>query len=263
MNIEFACKVDIGARESNDDRGLVLDQVLDAGVYRTESTPPAVAAICDGCGGYAGGGLAARTVLETLAAVPPEALADPQRLAGTLEEARRAVYARKQEFPEFAEMCTTVAGCVFCEDSTLIFHAGDSRVYRYDGVSLARMTVDHSAVQSLVDAGHMTEEESLHSPQRNIICRCIGIECEPPNIYLSHSPIQPGEVFLLCSDGFWESVPEQQIQEILSQDRALTETAERLTAQALENGSDDNISVCLCACHGSARVVEEMPFVLD
>ena len=149
MNIEFACKVDIGARESNDDRGLVLDQVLDAGVYRTESTPPAVAAICD-----------------------------PQRLAGTLEEARRAVYARKQEFPEFAEMCTTVAGCVFCEDSTLIFHAGDSRVYRYDGVSLARMTVDHSAVQSLVDAGHMTEEESLHSPQRNIICRCIGIECE-------------------------------------------------------------------------------------
>ena len=127
------------------------------------------------------------------------------------EEARRAVEGKKRELPELSEMCTTVAGCVFLEDRTFVFHAGDSRVYRYDGTSLARMTVDHSAVQSMVDAGRMSAEDGRKSPQRNIITRCIGMDCPPPEIYVSQSPVLPGEVFLLCSDGLWECMPDEEL----------------------------------------------------
>lgn len=263
MNIEFACQVDMGVRESNDDRALAMGQVMGAGACHGEQSAPAVAAVCDGCGGYAGGGVAAQTVLEVLSQARPEALGQPDRLAEVLAAAEEAVLAKKQEMPQYSEMCTTIAGCVFCEEGTLIFHAGDSRVYRYDGVSLARMTVDHSAVQSMVDTGRMTEEESLRSPQRNIINRCIGIGCEPPEIRASRVSIQPGEIYLMCSDGFWESVQDPQLKRLLSENDDLSALAERLVAQALENGSDDNISVCLCACRGGEKTASAAPFVLD
>lgn len=263
MKIEFACRVEQGVRDYNDDRALILDQILDGGSYHGEGRLPSVAVVCDGCGGYAGGGLAADVVLSTLTQALPETLADPERLAEVLEAARRAVDEKKQELPQFSEMCTTVAGCVFRENGTIIFHAGDSRVYRYDGTSLAQMTIDHSAVQSMVDAGRLSVEESRTSPQRNIINRCIGIDCLPPEIYVSNSSIMPGETFLLCSDGFWECVRDEEIKQLLSQGGTPAEQAEHLVEYALQSGSDDNISVCLCVCQGTSGAAEKKTFVLD
>ena len=263
MKLELACKVEQGARNSSDDRALLLGRVLDREACSGEADTPLIAAVCDGCGGYAGGGIAAETVLSVLSRTLPEALADPDRIAEVLEAARRAVDEKKREAPHLAGMCTTVAGCVFLEDRTVIFHAGDSRVYRYDGITLARMTVDHSAVQSMVDAGRMSEEESRASPQRNVITRCIGIDCLPPEIYISHSPILPGETFLLCSDGFWDWVPDGELRELLHRDESPARQAERLVDYALRAGSDDNITVCLCTRPGEIGSAEEVAFVLD
>ncbi len=263
MKIEFACRVEQGVREYNDDRALILNTVLDSGTLCGEGEPPAVAAVCDGCGGYVGGGVAAETVLFVLTQALPETLADPERLSEVLEAAKRTVYEKKREMPRFSEMCTTVAGCVFREDGTIIFHAGDSRVYRYDGYSLARMTVDHSAVQSMVDAGRLSPEESRTNPQRNVISRCIGIDCLPPEIYISNSPIMPGETFLMCSDGLWECMEDEEIKRLLDQGGTPADQADRLVDYALQARSDDNISVCICARRGDARVMERHPFVLD
>lgn len=263
MEIEFACRVAQGVRDYNDDRALILGRILDRESCFGSSGVPSVAVVCDGCGGYAGGGTAAETVLSVLGQALPETLADSERLEEVLETARRAVYEKKRELPQFAEMCTTVAGCVFREDGTILFHAGDSRVYRYDGVSLAQMTVDHSMVQSMLDAGQLTVEESRLSPQRNIINRCIGIDCLPPEIYISNAPIMPGETYLLCSDGFWECFQSREIKELLSQGGDPAQQVERLVERALQAGSDDNITVCLCVCRGGAGVEEKKPFVLD
>ena len=265
MEIEYACRVEQGVRSYNDDRALILGRVLDRESCRGTGGVPSVAAVCDGCGGYAGGGTAAETVLSVLSRARPELLADPERLEEALEAARQAVYEKKRELPQFSEMCTTVAGCVFREDGTIIFHAGDSRVYRYDGVSLAQMTVDHSMVQSMVDVGQLTLEESQASPQRNIINRCIGIDCPPPEIYISGSPIMPGETFLLCSDGFWECFRSGEIKQLLSQGGDPAQQVERLVDHALRAGSDDNITVCLCVRRGNAgaNTEEKKPFVLD
>lgn len=263
MEIEYACRVAQGVRACNDDRALILGRILDRESFHGTGGVPSAAVVCDGCGGYAGGGTAAETVLSVLGQAPPEILAVPERLEAVLERARQAVYEKKRELPRLAGMCTTVAGCVFREDSTIVFHAGDSRVYRYDGVSLAQMTVDHSVVQAMVDAGRLTVEESRLSPQRNMINRCIGADCLPPEIYISNSPIMPGETFLLCSDGFWECFRSEEIKGLLSQGGDPAQQAERLVECALQAGSDDNITVCLCVCRGETGVEEKEPFVLD
>lgn len=263
MRIDYASRVEKGTKETNDDRILIDGQILNMTSKDGEVPVPTIAAVCDGCGGYDGGGIAAQTVLEFLSYAKPEALGNTNYLTQVLDNCTQAVFEKKLEMPSYSKMCTTVAGCVFLEDSTILFHSGDSRVYRYDGWGLARMTIDHSAVQQMIDMGEITEEEALTSPQRNVITRCIGASCPPPEIYVSNTAIMPGEKFLLCTDGLWESVSTEQIKEILSRDISLDRMVDVLVETALNQGSDDNVSVCICAVRGNIIVAENNPFVLE
>lgn len=263
MKIEFAARVDIGPKETNDDRVLVSGSILDKESCSGTVETPSMAVVCDGCGGYAGGYVAAETVLELLSYESPETLSDEDYLSQVLAGCETAVAEKKEEMPNFSSMCTTVAGCVFCDDSIVIFHSGDSRVYRRDRWGLARMTRDHSVVQEMVDMGQLTPEEALVSPKRNIISRCIGVNSRPPEIYKSHAPINPGEKYLLCSDGLWESVGDETIREILDTDMPTAQMAETLVDLALERGAEDNISVCILASQGEAQTEENKPFILD
>lgn len=263
MKIEYAARVEIGVRETNDDRVLIDGHILDMTSMDGELTLPTMAAVCDGCGGYEGGGIAAQTVLERLSCELPESLEDTGYLGQVLDECSKAVYEKKLEMPSYSKMCTTIAGCLFLEDSTILFHSGDSRVYRYDGIGLARMTIDHSVVQAMIDMGQITEEEALTNPRRNLITRCIGASGLPPEIYVSNVAIASGEKYLLCTDGFWESVAAEQIIEILSRDIPLSAMADALVEAAYQQGSEDNISVCICAAGGKAMTVKNEPFVLE
>lgn len=255
MKLCFAGRVEKGHRKTNDDRALLCGEILDMNAFagdgdapalETVCDAPALAAVCDGCGGYSGGGFAAQSVLETLAAVPPEALLEEEALTVQLERAAMAVRHRQQELPQFSKMCTTVAGCVFGEERTMIFHAGDSRVYRFDGTYFTQMTQDHSEVQMLVDMGALTPDLARTAPNRHVIQRCIGLDCPPPQIYCSGTPIHKGETYLLCSDGLWEVLTEEDITAVLCKEQTLAAMADELVELALAKGSDDNITVCIC-----------------
>lgn len=263
MQVDFAAEVNIGPKETNDDRVLVGSQILDEESLAGSVTLPAIAAVCDGCGGYAGGNIAAQTVLELLSSEDVSALADVNCLSQALLNCQQAVLEKKAALPQYSAMCTTIAGCIFCDDCITIFHAGDSRVYRCDTWGIAKMTVDHSVVQNMVDLGRITEDEAQVNPHRNTINRCIGLSCPPPEIYVSRSPICAGEKYLLCSDGLWESVSDVQIEEILSAELPLPQMAETLVKLAIEQGSDDNISVCIVASKERAKIIENKPFILD
>lgn len=263
MNLEFAARVDIGPKATNDDRVLVSGQILNMSSHGGIVDTPCVMAVCDGCGGYAGGGIAAQTVLEFLSFEDPETLSDSAYTAEVLANCERMVIEKKQELPQYSAMCTTIAGCVFGENGTVIFHSGDSRVYRHDQWGLARMTRDHSVVQEMVDLGEITPEEALEHPRRNVISRCIGAGAPAPEIYVSHVPINAGETYLFCSDGLWESVREAQIKMVLDSEMPLSQKVDVLIETALAQGADDNISVCICSAEGAVDAVEEQPFILD
>lgn len=263
MKIDFAARVDIGPKATNDDRVLVSGQILDMNFHSGTFETPAVAAVCDGCGGYAGGGIAAQTVLEVLSSETAESLTDVNCLSKILASCKNAVMEKKSEMPQYSAMCTTIAGCVFGNDSISVFHSGDSRVYRYDGWALAKMTRDHSLVQEMIDYGEITPEEVYDHPQRNVISRCIGIDGPAPEIYVSHSSINPGEKYLFCSDGLWEVVRDFEMKEILDSELTVEQMANALVDKALANGAYDNISVCILAAEGTVAAVEDQPFILD
>lgn len=264
MKIDFVARVDIGKKETNDDFVLVSGQILGRDSYSgTDVELPAVAAVCDGCGGYAGGGIAAKTVLQTLASEMPEDLADVDYLVQVLDSCQEKVMKKKTEMPQYSKMCTTIAGCVFSDTDIIFFHSGDSRVYRCDRWGIARMTRDHSVVQNMVDLGQITQEEAKVSPRRNVINRCIGMDGTAPEIYISHVPINAEEKYLICSDGLWESVTDAEIKEILDGNMTLQQMADMLIAKALNQGADDNVSVCICAGQGTAVIEEDKPFILD
>lgn len=251
MELHIAARVEKGGRATNDDRVFALGEILNTASVSGVAAMPVMAAVCDGCGGYAGGGLAAQSVLEVLAKAPIETLLDQDALAAQLRNAGKTVTHLQQELPQYAQMCTTVAGCIFGPDRILIFHAGDSRVYRFDGTYLAQMTRDHSELQMLVDLGRISPEDARNAPDRNVIQRCIGIPCPPPEIYLSHAPVNKGETYLLCSDGLWDVVSEEDMISALRCGKELEEITDDLVKLALSKGSTDNISVCLC--HRSAN----------
>ena len=246
MKIEYAARTEIGKREANEDRVLINGKIINNSYIAGEITLPAIAVICDGCGGYDGGDIAAETVLELLSYENPSDLKDVKYLEKVLENCVQAVNEKKEEMPEYSKMCTTIAGCIFLSDSIILFHSGDSRVYRYDKWGLVKMTLDHSAVQQLIDIGQITEEEALKHPDRNVITRCIGALCPPPEIYVVNNPISSGEKYLICSDGLWESVPAKQIKDILSSEMSLSQMTDSLINSAINLGSDDNISICIC-----------------
>lgn len=263
MKINYSVKVDIGRKETNDDRALISDNIVNMSIDSGTIESPGLAVVCDGCGGYAGGDIAAQTVLETIKDESVDELLDENYLASLLRKCKENVLLKKAEMPQFTAMCTTIAGCLFGEDKTVIFHSGDSRVYRFDGTYIAQMTIDHSAVQGMVEIGEITEEEAMLNPRRNVITRCIGFDCLPPDIYVSNCPISPGEMYILCSDGLWECVRNEQIVEILLRDTSLEDKAKDMVETALANGSDDNITVCICARDGEQIAKETKPFILD
>lgn len=263
MNLEFACRVEQGRRQYNDDRAMICGKIVNLALESTSSVMPEMAAVCDGCGGYYGGGIAAQIVLNYLAQCDCGELLDEKKLAAALEEAEKRINEGKNNAPQYSEMCTTVAGCVFGEEKTVIFHSGDSRVYRFDGRMMARMTTDHSAVQELVDMGLLTREDAASHPNRNIIRRAMGLSGLPPEIYVSHAPITPGEIYLICSDGLWECMSDSEIGEVLSTELNLQEKADELVNAALEADSDDNISVVLCKCQGEALKRSARRLILD
>ena len=113
------------------------------------------------------------------------------------------------------------------------------------------------------DIPMIREDEALTHPRRNVITRCLGIECQPPEIRSSSGPIRPGEIFLLCSDGLWEALTPAAIRQILASPQSLGEKARALVRSAAENGSADNITACLCSCPGGEPAREEEPFILD
>ncbi|GFP40334.1 PP2C family protein-serine/threonine phosphatase, partial [Candidatus Hakubella thermalkaliphila] len=131
-------------------------------------------------------------------------------------------------------------------DGFYTYHAGDSRLYRLRHSGLKQLTKDHSLVQSLIELGQITIEESYAHPQKNVITNCLGggnSNCEP-EVAHNYTAFE-GDIFLLCSDGLSDIVDADKIEEILNSERMLREKVNFLIDAANEAGGKDNITAVL------------------
>ena len=216
---------------------------------------PPLFAIADGMGGAKAGEVASGLAVQALELRPDVSGDGESYVVDLIQEANRRVYDRAHEDAEASGMGTTMTvALVDAEHGRVVFgHVGDSRAYRIRHDQLEQLTDDHSLVGELIRSGKLTREEAEVHPQRSVITRALGTD---PNVDVDTFAVetQPGDIFLLCSDGLSGMVSDQKILQIVRDNRRnLSEAAKALVAAANRGGGDDNITVVVFEVDGDTE----------
>ena len=224
--------------------------------------------LADGMGGYNAGEVAsgmATTVLTTelrqlLDEHAPHEV-DPQSghkaalkmLQQQIAKANTSIYQASQSQPQYAGMGTTLVVALFYDNKVMVAHIGDSRLYRLRGSEFSQVSKDHSLLQEQIDAGMLTKEQAKHSSNKNLVTKALGIDpAVEPEIH--EYDTQPGDIYLLCSDGLSDMVSDEDIGMTLQALGANPNlAAQQLVQMANDNGGRDNVSVIL------VKVLREYP----
>lgn len=199
------------------------------------STEPSLFIVADGMGGHVAGEVASRIAVETAT--------DTDGAPGRrIVSANHALLLEVSENPELAGMGTTMTVLQLGDPEVArVGHVGDSRAYLYRDDSIRQLTVDHTVAAEYVAAGQISPEEAQNHPQRNMITRALGLT---QNLMVDEieEPVQPGDRFLLCSDGVNSMLTDQEIADQLAAD-TVEEAAWGLVEAANAAGGNDNITV--------------------
>ena len=229
--LRYAARSDVGlVRNKNEDSGYAGPHLL---------------VIADGMGGHAGGDVASSLAVGTLADLDGEALGSTEaqtRLAERLRMTNTALQDRVRAQPELAGMGTTVTALLRTGSRLILAHIGDSRAYLLRDGELVKVTTDHTYVQSLVEAGRITQEEAENHPQRNVVMRVLtGEHGDEPDLSVREG--RPGDRWLLCSDGLSGFVSHDTLYDTLAAGDDPGPTAENLVRLAMRSGAPDNVTV--------------------
>jgi PPM family protein phosphatase len=204
---------------------------------------PPLFAIADGMGGAQAGEVASRLAAAVLRDATGADLTEP-RLVELIQEANRRVFRRSSEDETTSGMGTTMTVALVDGDSIIFAHVGDSRAYRVRAGELEQLTEDHSLVGELVRSGRLSAEEAEVHPQRSVITRAVGTEPDV-DVDTFTVPTQPGDVYLLCSDGLTDMISDREISALIDGADDLDRTARELVEAANAGGGEDNITVVL------------------
>jgi protein phosphatase len=204
-----------------------------------------LAIVADGMGGHEGGQEASRIAVEAIEQTYAAATdGDPQ---AALVDAFKAAHQRIQQHaaahPALEGMGTTATAVVLLSSQLLYAHVGDSRLYLVRGNTISRLTRDHSYVGRLVQSGVITPEEADKHPQRHILTAALGAGPEAePEIGSGLIPVNAGDVVMVCTDGLWSLVTDEEIRQTVVQHAPL-EACRALVEMAKRRGGPDNITV--------------------
>jgi protein phosphatase len=203
--------------------------------------------VADGLGGHVAGRRAAETAVQSfLAACGDDAGANPLvSLRQAVRCANAAIRALVEAEPALHGMGTTLAALRIHGAEAALVHVGDSRLYLLRGDCLHALTLDHSVVADLVAYRELSPAAAQRHPQRHVITRALGVQAvlEPDVACLR---LEPGDLFLLCTDGISSALEEGEIARALCRSAGdLDAAADRLIALANDRGGDDNATVIL------------------
>lgn len=230
LALRYAARSDVGmVRKGNEDSGYAAPRLL---------------VVADGMGGHAAGELASATTVATMADLASQTLTVEEAktlLTNAVHGAGISIGQVVSDNPDFAGMGTTVTAAYWLGENIVIAQVGDSRAYLLRYGLLSQLTHDQTYVQTLVDAGRITEEEAAVHPRRSLLMRAIdGMQPVEPELTVIEA--QVGDRLLLCSDGLSGVVSAQEIQQVLSQGEP-TGTVTALVDLALSRGAPDNVTV--------------------
>ncbi|MBI1258485.1 MAG: Stp1/IreP family PP2C-type Ser/Thr phosphatase [Chloroflexi bacterium] len=221
-----------------------------------------VAVVADGMGGAVAGEEASRIAVETLQQgkflqTPddsPLQLNDDQIvtwLCDTVRDANINIVHKAASNPELRGMGTTMTLAYVRSSRAIIAHVGDSRAYLVDGRSqrITQITADHSFVEALVAAGHLTHEQAEEHPMRNVLYRALG-QNEEVDVDVYEAHLRPGDRIVLCSDGLTRHVKPNEIALIVTEEDDPEVASQQLIDLANERGGEDNVSTIIVSLDG-------------
>ena len=227
-------------REGNEDSGFVSQNLI---------------AVADGMGGHAGGEVASKTAIKTLAALQsllaaPEVDLDSKEdlFLNMVHEMDREIAAVSTANLELEGMGTTITALAILNENVSLLHVGDSRCYRIRSGKIAQISTDHTLVQELLNQGRITHDEIADHPQRSMLTQALmGNENIQP--VLIEYPAVDGDIYLLCSDGLSGVLSDLEILNIVKQN-SLEVAVGLLIDGAYKKGAPDNVTVILAQVSG-------------
>jgi serine/threonine protein phosphatase PrpC len=240
---EIGSALDVGLKRrgnENQDSLLVLEPTL-------FNRKPPLLVVADGMGGYHGGALASQTVVKTFQDVYQKAHKN-ENLIDVLYKAvllaHQNIIALARQDPQLDQMGSTVVAVALDGDVLYLTNVGDSRAYLISAQEIEQINWDHSLVADLLRANHLTAEEASNYPRKNVLTMSISAQRGDLEPYTLQRRLDPDQHVLLCSDGLWGCVSEEQIQRVVLQFPA-AQAAARLVEMANANQGPDNISVII------------------
>jgi PPM family protein phosphatase len=245
----------------------------DAGRMRPEnedciSTRPelGLAILADGMGGHLAGEIASSMAIEIITQHFESDGWQQAREVGTatdvvataIRKANNAIHTAAKENADRHGMGATLVIAAFYDDRVCIGHVGDSRLYRMRGGTLEQLTQDHSVVQELINRGIFTQEEARQSLAKNLVTRALGVDAtiEPE---VAEERVEDGDIYLLCSDGLNDVLPDADIADIVRKhDKNLDAAARALVDNTNARGGPDNVSVILVRVSGEPLAPDEL-----
>lgn len=236
--MRFAARSDVGRIRSKNDDSAYVGRHL--------------AVVADGMGGHAGGDVAsAATVLDMIHIDRSDYAGEASTtLADEIQTANSLLSELVHVNPKLAGMGTTVTALLLAEGKLHFAHIGDSRAYRLRNGEFEQISVDHTFVQRLIDEGRLRPEEAESHPHKNVLMRVLGDVDASPELDLDTLDVEPGERWLLCSDGL-NYVAAHAVERTVRETKDLRECVETLVDLTLEAGSPDNVTVVM------VEIVEE------
>jgi protein phosphatase len=245
LTVVSAGLTDVGRKRNHNEDSFLVDDELQLYV------------VADGMGGHAGGGTASRIAVETIdkelrgtrdgkdnpfsSSSPLQDSPLPEAIRAAVENACLNIFKAAQQDARLAGMGTTVISLLVKDDLAFFAHVGDSRAYLIRGDLIQQISEDHSLVNEQIKAGMITPEEAKHSRYKNIITRSVGFE-EEVQVDVMGLVTEPGDTFILCSDGLANMVDDKELLDISRRTR-IEEMPKALIDLANERGGDDNITV--------------------
>ncbi|MBO4862660.1 MAG: Stp1/IreP family PP2C-type Ser/Thr phosphatase [Firmicutes bacterium] len=236
--ISIGFKTDKGkTRQDNEDSVFVLP---DRNLYM----------VADGVGGQSNGELASRTAvgyMAQFAALHPigevrEGIALKHYFMSLLSGANELIYGKANGEQVNTGMATTALLCYLRNDNAYVVNVGDSRAYLVRDGLIMQVTTDHTLIQEMLDSGEITEEQAKSHPEKHVITRAVGGEPTVDPDFFSFRTY-PGDTIVLCTDGLYGMVAEEEIARVASASRTMHGLARSLVDMANEGGGEDNITV--------------------
>ena len=236
MNMQVASASHTGnLRKRNEDR-LFVSRLADGGL---------LLAVADGMGGAPQGEKAASIAVECLREMQSLTAPPQQELKKLMLKAHDAILRYGRSHSGNGGMGTTMTLCLVHNGIVNWAHVGDSRLYRYHESKLHLLTTDHRFVESMVRDGDMTIAEAKCHPFRNMLDQSLG--CPEINPDYGSTPLDQGDMLLLCTDGLYDEVAFSTIEKILAEGSILQEKVNKLLYSALNCGGKDNITIIVAS----------------